>query len=97
MSENWKEETGALRKVFGFDSYKVGVDFTLKVAEAADAADHHPDILLTYRKVAVTTTSHDAGNSVTDRDRRLAQTIDGIYRGVAPTPHTTKPSVAPPL
>jgi 4a-hydroxytetrahydrobiopterin dehydratase len=46
------------------------------VAAAAEAANHHPDMLIQYRQVTLTLTSHDAGG-LTDRDFRLARRIDG--------------------
>jgi len=47
------------------------------VAAAANAADHHPDIAISWNAVTITLTSHDAGG-LTERDFSLAKTIDGL-------------------
>ena len=49
--------------------------FVNRVAELAEAADHHPDILIQYSKVTLTLSSHDAGG-LTERDFSLALSID---------------------
>ena len=71
----WERQGGEIRKTYAFDSFKAGMAFANRVAEIADAADHHPDILVQYRKVTLTLSSHDAGG-LTERDFRLAAKID---------------------
>jgi 4a-hydroxytetrahydrobiopterin dehydratase len=71
----WEREGAEIRKTYAFDSFKAAMAFANRVAGIADAADHHPDILVQYRKVSLTLTSHDAGG-LTERDFRLAATID---------------------
>lgn len=73
----WERARGAIRKEFQFDAYLDGIDFVRRVGEAAEAANHHPDMLVGYRRVAVELTSHDTGG-VTARDIRLARTIEGL-------------------
>ncbi|MBF0171116.1 MAG: 4a-hydroxytetrahydrobiopterin dehydratase [Nitrospinae bacterium] len=80
---SWLEEGGALIRTFSFDTYAQGAAFVARVAALADERNHHPEVLLGYKTVTVETTSHDADNSVTDRDRRLAQAIDALYLGKA--------------
>jgi len=71
----WERQGGEIRKTYAFDSFKAAMAFANRVAEIADAADHHPDILVQYSKVTLTLTSHDAGG-LTERDFRLAAKID---------------------
>jgi 4a-hydroxytetrahydrobiopterin dehydratase len=72
-----RERVGAeIRKTYPFASFREGMAFANRVAAAAEAADHHPDMLIQYRQVTLTLTSHDAGG-LTDRDFRLARRIDG--------------------
>jgi len=71
----WEIARGRLRREYGFDRYLDGVDFARRVALLAEAANHHPDILIGYRRVTLTLVSHDAGG-VTDRDFELAARID---------------------
>jgi 4a-hydroxytetrahydrobiopterin dehydratase len=65
-----------IRKVYAFADFKGSMLFVNRVAELAEAMDHHPDILISYRHVTLTLTSHDSGG-LTDRDFRLAGRIDG--------------------
>jgi 4a-hydroxytetrahydrobiopterin dehydratase len=71
----WERAGNEIRKTYAFDSFKAAMAFANRVAEIADAADHHPDILVQYRKATLTLTSHDAGG-LTERDFRLAAKID---------------------
>lgn len=70
----WQEENNALVKEFKFPDFKSALEFVNKIGEAAEAANHHPDIELGWGKVKVTLTSHDAGK-VTDKDHALADAI----------------------
>ncbi|MFW5774233.1 MAG: 4a-hydroxytetrahydrobiopterin dehydratase [Tangfeifania sp.] len=76
--ENWKEENNKLVKEFELSDFKDAVDFVNKIVPHAEAADHHPDILIhSYKKVKVSLTSHDVGK-VTEKDYDLAKKIDAI-------------------
>ena len=68
---------GRLRATFGADDFAAAAAFVARIAEAADAANHHPDVLLRWGEVAVTTVSHDAGG-LTQRDVDLAGTISAL-------------------
>jgi 4a-hydroxytetrahydrobiopterin dehydratase len=72
----WERAGGQIRKTYPFASFAEGMAFANRVAEAAEALDHHPDVLIQYRQVTLTLTSHDAGG-LTERDFRLARRIDG--------------------
>mgnify|MGYP002830272868 CR=1 FL=1 len=52
--------------------------FLNRVAEVAEDHGHHPEIFNVYSTVRLTLTTHDAGNTVTDKDRRLAAAIDAV-------------------
>jgi 4a-hydroxytetrahydrobiopterin dehydratase len=71
----WTRDAGEIRKTYTFESFSAAIAFANRVAELAEAQDHHPDILVQYRKVTLALTSHDAGG-LTARDFRLAQAID---------------------
>jgi 4a-hydroxytetrahydrobiopterin dehydratase len=71
----WERDGVAIRRSYRFETYMAGVRFATRVAELAEQADHHPDILIGYRQVTLTLTSHDAGG-LTDRDFDLAARID---------------------
>ncbi len=73
---DWRHLPGHLRARFATPSYAIGLDLVQRIAAAADAADHHPDLTLTYSQVRVDLSSHDA-RGVTSRDIDLARTISG--------------------
>jgi 4a-hydroxytetrahydrobiopterin dehydratase len=68
---DWREEDGALVREFEFPSFADAVAFVDRIAEAADTANHHPDIDIRYRRVLVRWTTHSEGG-ITGRDRELA-------------------------
>ena len=76
----WKSEGSAIQRVFLFDTFPHAMEFVNKIANAAEAANHHPDILINYSKVTLTLISHDSGG-VTPRDIRMAGTINQVAGG----------------
>ena len=71
----WERSGGQIRKAYPFASFADGMVFANRVAALADSLDHHPDMLIQYRQVTLTLTSHDAGG-LTERDFRFAGRID---------------------
>jgi 4a-hydroxytetrahydrobiopterin dehydratase len=80
----WGREGDGIRKVFVFDSFASAIAFVNEVAGRAEAADHHPDILVEYTRVTLTLTSHDVAG-LSERDFRLAAAID-LLRSPPPGP-----------
>jgi 4a-hydroxytetrahydrobiopterin dehydratase len=74
--DGWQREGALIRKEYKHASFGAAMAFANRVAQLAEAADHHPDILINYDRVTLTLTSHDTGG-LTDRDFRLAVGIDG--------------------
>ncbi|MFD2514039.1 4a-hydroxytetrahydrobiopterin dehydratase [Pontibacter locisalis] len=75
----WKEENNALRRSLVFKDFKQAMAFMNSVAVIAEEANHHPWWSNVYNKVDIELTTHDAGNTVTEKDRKLAEQIDKIY------------------
>jgi 4a-hydroxytetrahydrobiopterin dehydratase len=71
----WQREGARIRRVYTFPGFTEAMAFVNRVAELAEQADHHPDILVEYSKVTLTLSSHDVGG-LTARDLRLAEKID---------------------
>jgi len=71
----WQVTDGALRKQFTFPAFPEGIRFVNRVAELAEAADHHPDIDIRYRRVTMSLSTHSAGG-ITEKDFALARQID---------------------
>lgn len=73
----WRREGIAIARSFEFPDFKAAMAFVNKIADAAEQANHHPDIDIRYNKVTLALVSHDSGG-VTKRDVRMAETINQI-------------------
>lgn len=78
--DDWRKLAQALHGRFLTGDFATGLTFVAAVGEAAEAADHHPGLNLTYGSVDVSLVSHDVGR-VTRRDLDLARRISEIARG----------------
>ena len=76
----WHEEKGRLRGDFVFVDFAEAFAFMTRAALIAQAHDHHPSMSISWNRVTITTTTHDAGNTVTDKDHRLAAAIEAMAR-----------------
>lgn len=74
----WKEENNKLHKRFEFKDFSEAFAFMTRVALAAEKMDHHPKWTNEYNKLDIWLSSHDAGDIVTDKDKRLSEIIDKI-------------------
>ena len=74
----WKEENNKLSKSFTFKNFSEAFAFMTRVALAAEKMNHHPDWSNVYNKVEINLNTHDAGDIVTDKDRKLAAIIDKL-------------------
>ena len=77
LPAGWAGDAREISREFTFGSYQAGVDFAVRVAQAADQADHHPDLLIGYKRVKVMFSTHDAGG-VTALDIAGAQAVNGL-------------------
>jgi 4a-hydroxytetrahydrobiopterin dehydratase len=75
--DGWQRNGGAIQRVFRFPDFKAAMQFVNKVAEAAEQANHHPDIDIRYNTVTMALVPHDSGG-VTKRDVRMAGAINKI-------------------
>jgi 4a-hydroxytetrahydrobiopterin dehydratase len=73
----WALESGEIRKTFQLASFPAAIAFVTQVGFLAEAAAHHPDLDLRWRKVKVALTTHDAGG-LTQKDFDLAAQIDEV-------------------
>ena len=74
---DWNEADGALEREFVFDGLPEAIAFVNRLADAAEAANHHPDIAISYKRVTVRWSTHSAGG-ITDRDRDMARQTDSL-------------------
>jgi len=74
----WQRNGTAIQRVFRFPDFKAAMQFVNKVADAAEKANHHPDILVYgWNKVRLSLTNHSAGG-LTDPDFGMAKVFDGL-------------------
>lgn len=76
---DWSFADGTLSATFATGDFTTGLKLVSRLGEAAEAANHHPDVELTYPSVSVRLTSHDVGGT-TSRDTDLARAISGFAR-----------------
>ena len=74
---DWERSGNEISRVFVFGSFMDGISFVARVAEAAENADHHPDIDIRYKKVLFRLSTHSEGG-LTDKDFALAREIDRL-------------------
>ncbi len=74
----WVEENNRLKKNFKFKDFTQAFGFITKVALIAEKMDHHPSWTNVYNVVNIELSTHDAGDIVTDKDRKLAKAIDQL-------------------
>jgi len=73
----WTREGDAIRKQFTFGSFPEAVAYVQRLVPGAEAADHHPDLTINYRRVTVVYSTHSEGG-VTDKDLAGARTADAL-------------------
>lgn len=73
----WAETGGSIQRTFQLKDFVDAMRFVNRVAEAAEAMNHHPDILVRYNKVTMTLSTHDAGG-ITSKDFDLAAKMDAM-------------------
>ncbi len=71
----WERSGDEIVKTFELPSFPEAIAFVTRIADRAEAADHHPDLDIRYRKVRVALSTHDAGG-LTDKDFDLAAEIE---------------------
>ncbi|MBI1306006.1 MAG: pterin-4-alpha-carbinolamine dehydratase [Bacteroidetes bacterium] len=76
---DWKEENNALHKTYTFTDFAKAIRFMQTAVEGIDKMNHHPEWTNVYNRVICTLRSHDAGNIVTSRDRKLAVYLDSVF------------------
>ena len=74
----WKEENNSLYKKFQFRDFSEAFGFMTRVAIEAEKMNHHPKWTNVYNQVEFWLSTHDAGDKVTERDKKLAQKIDAL-------------------
>ncbi len=74
----WKEEDNKLYRKFEFANFSEAFAFMTRVALEAEKMNHHPLWTNVYNTVEMWLSTHDAGNTVTEKDKKLSKAIDKI-------------------
>jgi 4a-hydroxytetrahydrobiopterin dehydratase len=77
---NWTEKNNKLTKEFTFSDFSQAFAFMTQVAFVAEKNDHHPTWTNTYNKVKFELSTHDKGDTVTPKDKSLAEEINKIAK-----------------
>jgi 4a-hydroxytetrahydrobiopterin dehydratase len=72
VPEGWAEVDGALEREFRFRDFAEALAFVNRVGEAAEAADHHPDVAISWNRVTVRWWTH-VRDAITERDLEMAE------------------------
>ncbi len=75
--DGWIFQGNVIHKNINFDTYMAGIAFINKLADIAEANNHHPDLTVGWCKVGVTFTSHDQGG-VTGQCITMAKAVDTL-------------------
>lgn len=81
----WSLVGEAIQRTCLFNDFVIAMRFVDEIALAAEAAQHHPDILIRYNRVTLTLATHDAGG-ITAKDFDLARKADALAAKHAPAP-----------
>lgn len=76
----WSRRNDTLVKTYAFRTFPEAIGFVNRVAGAAEAADHHPDLDIRYTKITATLSTHSAGG-ITQKDFDLAERMDELESG----------------
>ncbi len=74
----WKEQNNQLVRTFEFGDFSEAFAFMTRVAILAEKQNHHPEWINVYNKLEIRLSTHDAGNVITEKDRKLAKAIDEL-------------------
>ena len=74
----WTEKDNKLSREFIFSNFSEAFAFMTRVAMLAEKQDHHPEWSNIYNRVIINLSTHDAGDIVTDRDHKMAESINSI-------------------
>ena len=77
LGDGWTLDGNAIRKQYTLDGFPAAIAFVTRLAFTAEAADHHPDILINYKRVTLTFSTHSEGG-LTEKDFAGARAVDAL-------------------
>lgn len=79
---NWINENNALHKTYTFADFETAMHFMQQAAKSISIQNHHPEWTNVYNKVSVKLTTHDSGNTITEKDEMLAVALDEVFNSI---------------
>ena len=76
---NWTEENNKLTAEFTFEDFSQAWAFMTEVAILSERKNHHPVWTNVWNKLTISLTTHDEGDIITEKDRKMADGINKIY------------------
>jgi 4a-hydroxytetrahydrobiopterin dehydratase len=76
----WSRKGDTLVRTYQFAAFPDGIAFLQRVADVAEAQQHHPDVDVRYTKLVFHLSTHDAGG-ITEKDFALAHAVDALFEG----------------
>ena len=76
--DGWSLDGNAIKKQYVLRDFPAAVDFVTRLVPGAEAADHHPDILINYKRVTLVYSTHSEGG-LTDKDFEGARMADRVF------------------
>ncbi len=77
--DGWSYEDDKLKKEFTFDNFRDAMAFITRISYEAEEQVHHPELFNVYNTVNIALSTHDAGGKVTEKDVKLAGSIESLY------------------
>lgn len=75
----WSHEDHKLKKEFSFNNFRDAIAFITRISFEAEEQVHHPELFNVYNTVNIALSTHDAGGKVTQKDLKLAKSIESLY------------------
>lgn len=75
----WSHENDKISKEYKFDNFREAISFITRIAFEAEEQVHHPELFNVYNTVSISLSTHDAGGKVTEKDIKLAKSIESLY------------------
>ena len=76
----WKEQNDQLVRAYQFENFNEAFGFMTRAAMIIEQHNHHPEWTNVYNRLEIRLRTHDAGNTVTDKDRDLAEALEALYQ-----------------
>lgn|GEM_PF-2984015 len=81
----WVIEEESILAEFNTDSFEQSIDFIKELAQIFEGINHHPKMIIEYKKVTIISYTHDAGNKITNLDMHCAELISNKFNEIKNT------------